>query len=52
MDRVRESGQRLGRHGTTVSYDSGCRCEECRESHNAKSRAYKERQRARDRLSS
>ena len=34
-------------HGTSYRYDVGCRCDPCREAHNAKSRATKQRIRAR-----
>lgn len=45
MARVRNEGRILGRHGTTLSYDSGCRCDLCREVHNKKSREYKRKRR-------
>jgi hypothetical protein len=35
-------------HGTSYRYDVGCRCDACREAHNAKSRATKQRIRARE----
>ncbi|MEU0155897.1 very short patch repair endonuclease [Micromonospora fulviviridis] len=34
-------------HGTSYRYDVGCRCNECREAHNAKSRETKQRLRKR-----
>src|SRR5579863_1587185 len=41
MRRVRAEGRILGTHGTETAYDTGCRCDQCREAHNAKSRNYK-----------
>jgi hypothetical protein len=41
MARVRAEGRILGEHGTDLAYDTGCRCDPCREAHNAKSREYK-----------
>lgn len=37
----------MGRHGTDLAYDSGCRCDECRLAHNLKSREYKRARRTR-----
>lgn len=34
-------------HGTPYRYDVGCRCDECRAAHNAKSRETKARMRQR-----
>lgn len=45
MERIRVEGRVLGRHGTALSYDSGCRCQSCKAAHNKKSRDYKRRQR-------
>lgn len=45
LARVRREGRTLGRHGTGLSYDSGCRCDTCREAHNKKSRDYKRKRR-------
>lgn len=46
LARVRANGRILGKHGTEVAYDSGCRCDECRNNHNAKANArYRARRR-------
>lgn len=45
MKRIREEGRIVGKHGTDLAYDSGRRCDECREAHNTKSREYKRRRR-------
>lgn len=36
-----------GEHGTYYRYDTGCRCNRCREAHNEKSRKTKQRLRLR-----
>eukprot|EP01032_Pedospumella_encystans_P037697 gene37697-42700_t len=50
MAKVRETRQLAKgdvQHGTSYRYDVGCRCDECREAHNAKSRETKQRIRER-----
>ncbi len=50
LEKVRSEGSLIGgnvTHGTSYRYDVGCRCDACREAHNAKSRATKQRIRLR-----
>ncbi|WP_433687604.1 very short patch repair endonuclease [Micromonospora carbonacea] len=44
--RTKELTSATTSHGTSYRYDVGCRCDECREAHNAKSRETKQRLRA------
>lgn len=44
MATVREEGRVLGKRGTRLAYDCGCRCNACREAHNRHSRGYKAQQ--------
>lgn len=46
MAKQRAAGRILGRHGSALAYDTGCRCDLCREAHNAKSRRQKATARA------
>jgi hypothetical protein len=45
MERYKAKGGR-GDHGTTYRYDTGCRCDGCREAKNRRSREWKRKMRA------
>lgn len=45
MARIKNEGRTLGQHGSRTCYDSGCRCDICREAHNTRSREYKRKRR-------
>lgn len=48
IEQAKSEGRKLGQHGSSLCYDTGCRCDACREAHNRRSREKKQARRQRD----
>lgn len=49
IERVKAAGRSLGEHGSSLRYDTGCRCDICRLAHNRRSREKKRARRQKNR---